>query len=145
MADFVGAVAALQQLATDAVRVEVDGTRVRVCVRYGDPSFGDAGVGGGWSEFTVVADLDPADGEYRLHTEERGASANVSGGGLSGSYEISYNRGTSRSFRRASGTSMGGGTYRVDFDSAPWQHTVVERLEAHGWTRRRGFLSRLFS
>jgi hypothetical protein len=145
MADFPGAVAALQALASDAVRVEVAGTRVRVAVSYRDPSIGDAGIGGGWSMFTVIADLDPPTGEYTLRTEEQGATAGLSGGGLSGSFEFSSNRGPVRSFRKASGTSATGGRFSVDFDSAPWQEAVVLRLEANGWRRRRGLWSRLFS
>ena len=28
---------------------------------------------------------------------------------------------------------------------AEWQDAVVQRVEAHGWTRRKGFWGRLFS
>jgi len=144
--DLATTIAALQQLATDDSTVTVNGAVVRVEVRYRDVSQLSGGAGRGRAAFAVEAHLDEAAGEYRLTFEDSAAAAQVGTGGISGSYSSTKMlRGTVRTRSTASGSHAGEQGYGQNFDSKPWQDAVVQRLEANGWTKRKGFWGRLFS
>ena len=145
MADLAGAIAALRGLTTPDSTVTVDGTVVRVEVRYRDVSQLSGGAGRGRAAFAIEVHLDEDAGEYRLQFTSAAASAQIGFGGLSGSYSsTTMLSGTMRTRSFASGSHAGEQGYGQDFDSKPWQDAVVQRVEAHGWTKRRGFWSRLF-
>ncbi len=146
MPDLAGAIAALQGLATDDSTVTVNGSTVRVEVRYRDVSQLSGGAGRGRAAFAVEVSFDESAGEYRLRYEDSAASAQVGTGGISGSYSsTTMLRGSVRTRSTASGSHAGEQGYGQDFDSKPWQDAVVQRVESHGWTRRKGFWGRLFS
>ncbi|GAA3668847.1 hypothetical protein [Microbacterium marinilacus] len=146
MADLAGAIAALRQLETPDSSVAVSGTVVEVEVRYRDVSQLTGGAGRGRAAFVVEVSFDEAAGEYRLRLVDQRASAQISTGGLSGSYSsTTMLSGTMRTRSFARGSHAGEQGYGQDFDSKPWQDAVVQRVEAHGWTRRKGFWGRLFS
>lgn len=146
MADLAGAIAALQSLTTPDSTVTVEGTVVRIEVRYRDVSQLSGGVGRGRAAFLIEVHFDESASEYRLQFIDTSASAQINSGGLSGSYSSTKMlRGTVRTRSTAKGWHAGEQGYGQNFDSKPWQDAVVQRVEAHGWTKRRGFWSRLFS
>ncbi|WP_159502057.1 hypothetical protein [Microbacterium sp. 18062] len=146
MADLSGAIDALQGLTTPDSTVTVEGDVVRVEVRYRDVSQLSGGAGRGRAAFVIEVHFDEAAGEYRLTFIDSAASAQVGLGGLSGSYSSTKMlSGTVRTRSRASGWHAGEQGYGQSFDSRPWHDAVVQRLEAHGWTKRKGFWGRLFS
>lgn len=146
MADLAAAVAALRGLETEDSSVTVSGTTVRVEVRYRDVSQLSGGAGRGRAAFAVEVRFDEAAGEYRLQYEDTAAAAQIGTGGVSGSYSSTRMlRGSVRTRSTASGSHAGERGYGQDFDSKPWVDAVEQRVQANGWTKRKGFWGRLFS
>ncbi len=143
-ADLAGAQAALHELAAPGVEVRTEGTVTRVVVAYRDSTGAWGGVTRQASALEFMVVFDPATGEYRIDPVERTAVVGHDSEGSFAGLSVTRTRGTVRVWQKESGTRLGEGAYDATFLSQQWEDAVIQRVEAHGWTRRRGFWKRLF-
>ncbi|MFT4235386.1 MAG: hypothetical protein QM607_10365 [Microbacterium sp.] len=136
MADLNGALQSLQQLQDDDVTVSAENTTVTVTVAYRDM----AGLSGHeQASWDFVVRLDPDGGTYKITSTDRSAHVGLSGGGL----KIEKKPGTTRSFSFSKQVG-GGGAGTQTYDSKAWEDTIAQQVEAHGFTRAKGGLRKLF-
>lgn len=134
MADFNSAVSALQDLGQQPdVSVDVQGSTVRISVELREARRREEEQ----TIFTFVVDLDQTTGEYKLSQE----TTTLGSGPGSMSMRKTFGTQKTISFSKEWGQ---GGSPTSTFNSMDWEDQITQRVEACGWTRRKGFFSRLF-
>ena len=102
-------------------------------------------------KYRIVVELDPDTSTYEFNEKKRSTSARVDGGGLSFGTEGFSGKSSSKEFsfelgginKTEQGVSMNPVVY--SFETSRIKEPLFTFLEQHGWTRRKGLLSRLFN
>lgn len=136
MADFSAAVSALQALQGDDVTVAVQGDTASVTVQYRDE---DIGFDAEKASHTFNVSFDQGSGEYKISHAQ--TSTESGPGGLSMEKKFGSGKNVSMSKSISFG---GGGSSSSSFNSKSWEDRISQRVEAAGWTEKKGFLGKLF-
>lgn len=136
MADLQAALGALQTLQRDDVAVAIQGDTASVTVHYRDESIGpDAEK----ASYTFHVAFDQAAGQYKITHEQTSTTAGPGGLGVEKKFGSGKNISMSKSI------SFGGGeSSSSSFNSKAWEDEISQCAEAAGWTRKKGFLGKLF-
>lgn len=139
--------AGLQQLAADGTyEVEVvDDTTVRVHRDYEGVGELTGTVGQQKNRFTIEVKLDSDAGEYELQQIENVSAwgRDVHSGDFAATKGTEKFSGASTSVNKSFSFGSGGSSSDT-FRSTEVKNAIKEVVEAHGWTRHRGFWAKLF-